>query len=286
MYYPKVSVIIPVHNGIEYTVKCLDSLKEVVYPNFEIIIVDDGSTDCSGEIITENYHEIKIIKGSGNLWWSGAMNLGIKYALKQESEYILALNNDNIVDKFFLKELVICAQENPKSIIGSKVYYIDSPFKIRYAGGYFDWKRGKTVDLHYGEIDHGQFAEIKEVEFLGGMGVLIPVNTFKDVGFFDDINFPQYSGDIDYWLRAKKKGYKILFNPNSIIWDHTDKSGTKNLGVKLSPIYIWKSFFSIKSHINIKTQYVFFKRHCTQKYFIKSLILFYFDCIKYWVSIK
>ena len=285
-YLPLVSILIPIHNEINCTLKCLASLKEVDYPNYKIIIIDDGSTDGSEEIISENYHYVEILKGDGNLWWSGAMNLGIKHALKLGTDYILTLNNDNVVDKNFLNELVKCAQANPKSIIGSKVYFIDSPQKIRYAGGYFDWKRGKTVGLNYGEIDRGQFADLKEVEFLGGMGVLIPKSAFYDVGFFDDKNFPQYAGDVDYWLRAKKKGYKILLNPDSIIYDHPDKSGTKNLGPKLSPIYVLKSLFSIKSHINIKTQYKFFKHHCPKKYFIRSFLLFYFNCFKLWIGIK
>jgi len=286
VYYPQITIVIPVHNDIGYTVKCLESLKVVDYSNYKIIVVDDGSSDATEETISKGYPYITLLKGDGDLWWSGAMNLGVKYALKQGTEYILALNNDNVVHKDFLKELVKCAQENPKSIIGSKVYFIDSPTKIRYAGGYFDWKRGKTVGLHYGEIDNGQFSEIKEVEFLGGMGVLIPKSAFYDVGFFDDKNFPQYVGDVDYWLRAKKKGYKILLNPDSIIYDHPEKSGTKNLGHKLSPIYILKALFSIKSHINIKTNYKFLRRHCPKKYFIRSFILFYCNCIKLWIGFK
>jgi len=283
---PMVSIIIPIHNGIEYTLKCLDSLNKLDYPNYLIIIIDDGSSDNSSDIILANYPNIKIMKGNGNLWWSGAMNLGIKYALNLGTDFILTLNNDNVVEKNFLKELVKCATENPKSIIASKVYFIDSPKKIRYAGGYFDWKRGKTIELHYGEIDHGKFAELKEVEFLGGMGVLIPRSAFYDVGFFDDKNFPQYAGDVDYWLRAKKKGYKILLNPNSIIYDHVENSITKNLGKKISPLYILRALFSKKSYINLKTQYKFFKRHCPKKYLIRGFILFYLECIKYWIGIK
>jgi len=283
--YPKIFVIIPFHNGIEYTLKCLASLKEVDYPNYDIIIVDDGSTDGSVEIISKNYSYVKILKGDGNLWWSGSINLGVKYALEKEADYLVILNNDNIVDKDFLKELVNCAIENPRSIIGSKVYFVNDPKKIRYAGGYFDWENGKILDLHYGEIDEGQFSELKEVEFMGGMGVIIPRSAFEEVGFFDEVNFPQYSGDVDYWLRAKKKGYKILLNPVSVIYDHQDRSGTKNLGSKLSPLYLYKALFSIKSQVNIKMRYKFFKRHCPREYFPKILILFYFTCIKYWLEI-
>jgi GT2 family glycosyltransferase len=282
MNRPKVSIVIPIHNGIDYTMECLDSLKKIEYPNYEIIIVDDGSTDESKEIISQKYPGVKILKGNGNLWWSGSMNLGIKEALDHGAEYILALNNDNVVSKDFLNVLIQYADEHPKSIVGSKVYFIDQLLKIRYAGGYIDWKMGKIIAPHYGEIDHGQCNEIKEVQWLGGMGVLMPRILFHDVGYFDDKYFPQYLGDIDLWLRAHHFGYTIIFNPKSIVWDHTDKSGTKNLGSKLSPLYIYKSLFSIKSHINIKGQIRFFVRHCPKKYKLRGMILFYLRCLGYW----
>lgn len=284
--WPKVSVIIPIHNGVKYTLECLDSLRRIDYSNFEVIVVDDGSTDGSFQSISSNYPDVKVLVGDGHLWWTGAVNMGIRDALQRDPEYILLLNNDNVVERSSFNELVKCALENPRSIVGSKVCFLNNPAKIRHAGGAIDWSTGRLVDLHHGDLDVGQFRGIEQVDWLGGMGVLVPSQAFAEVGFFDDENFPQYMGDIDYWLRASKAGYRILVNPMSVVWDNPEHSRTRALGRRLSPRYIFKSLFSIGSHVNIRVQYKFFRKHCPSKDFPRSLLLFYAGCFLYWLDRK
>src|SRR3990172_890828 len=121
MNYPKIAIVIPVFNRIKYTVECLASLKNISYPNFEIIIVDDGSTDGTSEVIKKNYPQAVLVKGDGNLWWSKSSNIGIMKAIEDSCEYVLFLNNDDEVEKDILNHLTRCALDNPNTIVASKV---------------------------------------------------------------------------------------------------------------------------------------------------------------------
>jgi GT2 family glycosyltransferase len=257
---PKVSIIIPIYNGIEYTKKCIESIREnVKYSNYDIIIVDDGSVDNSVEIISKCYPDVVIIPGNGNLWWSGAMNLGISYSLKEGTDYILCLNNDNIIKSDVIRILVDTIIKKKKIIVASMVYFIDHPQIIRYAGGKISKILGMVKNSHLYEKDNGQFKECFETEWLGGMGVLVPKELFEEVGYFDNKNFPQYAGDQDLWLRAIKLHYRIIINPSSKIYVYDEKTGIKINNVGL--LNTVKSLFSIKYHANIITKTKFFLRH-------------------------
>ena len=112
-----ISIIIPVYNRLEVTIdglqKLTASLKEhnlsiKSHFNYEIIVVDDGSTDGTSKWIIENYPSINILKGDGNLWWSGAINLGVKYSIETlDSEHVILWNNDIFPQNNFFKQVEI-----------------------------------------------------------------------------------------------------------------------------------------------------------------------------------
>jgi GT2 family glycosyltransferase len=256
----KVAVIIPIYNGIKYTLKCLESLSCVDFPGLEIIVVDDGSTDGSSQIIREKYPNTIVLHGDGELWWSGAMNVGIRFAMEREFAHVVLLNHDNVVDPMFLSSLLSTAIQNPRSIVGSIVFYVDRPHTVRYAGGKINWFLGQIEDTHLGEIDSGQFNAPVEVDWLGGMGVIVPIETFQIVGLFDDVWFPHYAGDQDLWLRAKKKGFRILVEPRSKVWVHEEHTGSK-LGQTGGATKFFQTLFDRKFHANIPTTIRFFWRH-------------------------
>lgn len=265
--YPKVSIVTPIHNGIEYTQTFLKSLKKVTYPNFEIIIIDDGSTDGSVEIIKKKYPEVKILNGDGNLWWSGATNLGVKQVLKDNiSDYILTINNDVEVTPNFLTHLIECAQEYPKSLIGSKIYELKTK-KLWYAGGLVNWNKG--IFYHNLKLNKNIFV----ADWLTGMGALIKTDIYQKIGLYDGKRFPQYAGDLEFSIRAKKNGYKLLVCTKSIIYNNIESCGNIKYGKKLTSWLVLKSLFAMKSDTNLKLRYHLYKNYSPTPF--RSFLGFY-----------
>ena len=255
---PLVFLIIPVHNGIKNTVKCLENIKKLTYSRFRTIIVDDGSCDGSSEYISRHFPEVILIMGNGNLWWSGAVNKGVQYALKNKGDYICLLNNDNTFNNDFLSLLVETAQKMKAPVICSKVCYKNSDVVFYGGGSRSRWGELRMLDGK----DCEKFNKIKQVEWITGMGVLIKSDVFKKIGTFDEKNFPQYYGDSDFGLRMIKKGYKILYQPESIIYNDFESTGFSFYSGKFKDLF--KTFFSIKSVNNIRICFRFYLKHSTK----------------------
>jgi GT2 family glycosyltransferase len=271
-------MVIPIHNGIDYTLKFLKSLEKVTYPNYEIIIVDDGSTDGSSDKIFNNFPKVTIIHGDGNLWWSGATNKGVEYAIKNNADYILTINNDVEVEPDFLTELVKCAQNNPKALIGSKINYIDDKDKVWYMGSIIDRERADVIV--FGGIDDKNIKE-KKAECLTGMSMLVPISVFEEIGFFDAKNFPQYLADSDFSIRAKNVGYDLIVTPKSTVYVDVNSSWSVKQRKKIKLNFIFNALFSIRSAYNISIRYKFYKRHWGKGYIRALLKLYYLYFFKF-----
>ena len=121
MLAPKVFIIIPVHNRREITLACLGKLRETgVLANFQVVVVDDGSTDGTAVGIEHNYPEVKILYGDGNLWWAGAIAVGMQYALDQKAEYIFWLNDDCFPQGNCLSKMLEFLQERHMAVVGAR----------------------------------------------------------------------------------------------------------------------------------------------------------------------
>lgn len=266
MKEPKVFIVTPIHNGIKETLVFIKSLRKVNYSNFKIIIIDDGSTDNSSEIISKRYPDVILLKGDGNLWWSGATNLGVEYALKNDTDYMLTINNDVEVDPFFMRELVKCAKHNKKSLIGS-VVYDNKNGKIWYSGGKVDWKKGS---FHHNK---NKIKNIYKSQWLTGMGVLVPKYVFEKIGFYDKEKFPQYAGDLEFSMRARKNGFNLLVCGGSKVFNNSDSCGHILYNKKMTLKLLFQSFFSIKSDTNLKLRYNLYRKYAPNP--LKTFIVFY-----------
>lgn len=221
----KVAIIIPIFNGKEYTIKCLESIYKSSYTNFEIIIVDDGSTDKSAEMIKGKFPKVIVLQGDGDYWWTKSMNVGVEYALGLDIDYVLTLNNDVEIGENFIKDHVNCAENNPKSIIGSKVCDINDHKRIINGGGKKNLFLPPAFNFFpYGNTDNEHYSVEREVDAIAGMGTFIPIEVFKKAGFYNDRYFPQYTADIEHTQKAKKFGYKLIFNPKAIIYNNTEST--------------------------------------------------------------
>jgi hypothetical protein len=214
----KVFILILNWNSYEDTKKCLDSLKYLDYSNYEIIVIDNGSRDGSAEKIRKEYNEIKLIKNNANLGFAEGNNVGIRYAMERNADYVYLLNNDTIVDTAVLKELVNAAESDPKTgMAGSKIYFMDNPDVISFAGGGINWFRGRIYHIGEDQKDEGQFNKAMEVDYVTGCSLLVKREVIEKVGMMNPEYF-RYVEETDWCVRAHRAGYKLIYVPSSILW--------------------------------------------------------------------
>jgi GT2 family glycosyltransferase len=237
MKNPRVSVVIINWNGWKDTLECLESLFDVNYSNYDVVVVDNNSHDDS-VIQIKDYapnKELKLIENEKNYGFAEGNNIGIKYALKYfKPDYILLLNNDIVVDKDFLKELVNIGKSDDKiGILGPKIYFYDKPDVIWSAGCKISWKLGRGLHIGIGQTDHGQYDNPKKVEYISGSAFLIKKGVINKIGLMDKKYF-LYFEESDWTLRANQAGYKSLYVPNAKVWHKVSQSGggiTKSTGL-------------------------------------------------------
>lgn len=214
--WPLVSVVILNFNGKKFLSKCLDSVLKSDYRNFEVILVDNASTDRSIELVQKRaicHHNLTIIRNSRNLGFAEGNNVGARVA---KGKYVVFLNNDTEVDPEWLKELIIIMEsDGTVGAAQSKLLLFDRK-AIDGTGDFINfygrgWVRG------YGEEDKGQYDRIDEIFSARGAGMIVKKQILHNVGYFDSAFFMVYE-DIDLGWRIRLSGYKVLLVPKSIIY--------------------------------------------------------------------
>lgn len=208
----KVAIIIVNWNRPLDTIACVQSIYKSSYKFFEVIVVDNGSSDNSSELIAQQCPQIKIIKSKINLGFGRGNNLGIEYALQNEFDYIWLLNNDTIIHHNALSEMINIAEKDKEvGAVGCVLYDIGQKDQIQTWGG------GK-IDFILGRSHHYQHSiDAKNLDYLTAASLLLPLYAIKDVGMFD-AKFFMYWEDTDLSFRLRSKGWKLLVADKAIIW--------------------------------------------------------------------
>ena len=263
----KICIIIPVHNRIDFTVACIRSLEKQTVKGFEIVVVDDGSTDGTSEIISKTFIEVTLLKGDGNLWWSGATNLGVNYALKNDFKYILCLNNDTAVLSDYVGKMIYWAEQKPTALFGSMLYDITTgePF---YVGSKMNWKPGIDEAL-IGKMPKDEFQGLIAVTHLPGRGLWIPAIVFDKIGLFDAKNFPQRAADYDFTFHAAKAGFPLFCNCDAKLYSYTKEVTGSQYTKKFCLRNYYKHLTDTKGGANIIVMWRFIMRNCPRRYRFK-----------------
>lgn len=208
--YSSVWCIVPCFNRTVDTLRFLGNFTSQSYPNKHVVIVDDNSNDNTVFNVMLNYPEAHIVNGEGDLWWSGGTNLGIKYALEHGADYILTINDDSQFSNNLISTLYSVAEKNKKYIVGSVLVEEGNENCIWSVGSCHDFNEQRLMKLNFS----GQPLEVLDglpdpyrVEMMPGNGVLIPREVFDKIGFYDEINFPQYHADSEFIMRASINGF-------------------------------------------------------------------------------
>lgn len=192
--------------------QCIKSIKESDYRNYEIIVADNNSSDKSIDLLAREYPDVHVIRNIDNYGFAKGNNIAIKYAIDNNSEYILLLNNDTELDSMLLKNLV--ERANPFTVTVPKIYYYKPGDLLWYSGGYIDWLRGTTMHTGINEQDRGLYDSESYEEFAPACCMLIHSSIFRKVGYFDESYFMYYE-DSDFCLRLAENGIKILYLPQA-----------------------------------------------------------------------
>lgn len=210
---PIVSVVIPVYGEIEYTLRCIRSIIDAK-PEvpFEVIVVDDCSLDDTFDVL-DRIDGIKILKNESNSGFIRSCNRG---ASEARAEYILFLNNDTEVHPNWMESLLQTFYDFPGTgLAGSKLVYPDG--RLQEAGGII-WKDGSA--WNFGRFQDPQlpvYNYAREVDYCSGASIMVPKSLFDELDGFDEHYLPAYCEDSDLALRLRDKGYRVIYQPQSIV---------------------------------------------------------------------
>lgn len=214
-----ISVIVT-YNGAKWIKKCLDS----IINESQIVVIDNGSTDSTLEIIKSNYLSVHLIESQENLGFGAGNNIGILYALEQGAEFVILLNQDAWLQPGSLELLVKSSKDNPG-------YGVLSPIQLNGIGDSLDNSFGGY--LYYGggrkfitdKICDRESQDIVDIDFVNAAAWLLSVECIKKVGLFDGLFF-HYGEDNNYLQRVRYHGYKIGVVGSSYVYH--DREGNAN----------------------------------------------------------
>ncbi len=241
---PKVIILVLNWSRREETLECLASLLGLEYGNYEIIVIDNASTDGSVAAIEENFPGVEILRNESNLGFSRGNNVGIEVALKRGADYICLLNNDTIVDAGLLRPLVELGEgEDRVGVIGPRVFFYRRPQTIWSEGIRVNGRTGRVLAPLGGRPEKDAGPGIRSWEGITGAALLIKRKVIEEIGLLDPDYFMYYE-DVDFCLRAGRRGYGVRTVPASRVW-HKISSSSKSDG---GPVII---YYLIRNHLRL-----------------------------------
>jgi GT2 family glycosyltransferase len=204
--------------------------------------------------------QLTLIKNSKNHGFAEGNNIGMIFALENfNPDYLLLLNNDTVVDKNFLHEMVkIAEREKEIGFVGSKTYFYDAKNVIQAAGGgYIDLKKGESHEVGFQQFDNGQFDKPYELDYVGGSCLLVKKAVIKEIGLLDK-NFFMYWEDVDWCFTGREYGYKSVYAFKSKIWH---KYGTSSENYLKTYYHNRNRLYFIRKHADERVYRTFLKHY-------------------------
>ena len=216
---PKVLVLILSYNGISLLQDSISSYLKNDYDNFEVVVIDNASTDGTIEWVRENYPSVYTLRTEKDLKYSGGFNFGMEYAFNgKNADYVLISNNDVKADEKIISSLVsLASTSNDIGFTMGKVYYYDAPDTLQTVGKKYDQVVWNGGHIGNGEKDYGQYDKIEERAWCDDIYWLVSREVWEKTGGYDT-EFAYQGEDFDWQVRAKKLGYKIMYTPHAKLW--------------------------------------------------------------------
>ncbi|MBN1476962.1 glycosyltransferase family 2 protein, partial [Candidatus Sumerlaeota bacterium] len=202
------------------TLTCLASLRACAPADTEVVVIDNGTPDHSGETLASEYPEFTHLRNETNLGFAGGNNVGLRRALERGAQCALLLNNDAEIRPGAVEALVRAADADPRvGLINPKILYAEPEGMIWYAGGSHSLWRGHSSHIGRGEIDRGQHDTACDVSFVTGCALLVRRALLEEIGLLDESLF-MYAEDLDLGLRARRAGWRLRYEPGATVIHH------------------------------------------------------------------
>jgi GT2 family glycosyltransferase len=215
---PRVAAVVVNYNGKEITLQAVESLRRMTYANFDLVVLDNASTDDSPEAIAAAYPDLRQVRVEVNRGSSSGYAHGFRWAFENGYDYVLLLNNDIEVEPDLLTELVKTAESAPDvGCVGPKCYFHGDRQRLWSAGGILRFRESITRERGYGEIDRGQYDRDAEVDYVNGCAILIRRAAAEAAGMWDDV-FYICVDDADFCTRVKRQGFRCLYAHRAVLY--------------------------------------------------------------------
>ncbi|MBM6593020.1 glycosyltransferase family 2 protein [Microvirga pudoricolor] len=263
-----IAVIIPTFNRRSCLVSLLIQL-EAQHPidaHLSVVVVVDGSTDGTAEILASRFPNVHCVMGDGDWWFTRCANRGIQYAEAAfDPDAFLILNDDSQIEKDYLLKLISSVRSlGEPALVGSMSLADTEPPRVTFSGNAHlaRWRLKLTSYLpHFCVFDPQAMTGLHPTYGLVGRGMFIPKEVVRDVGYMDEITFPQYGSDDDYALTALQRGFPVY-----VSWDAwvatSEKLTSEGTAHRQQTFRVFlRSFFNRHSVNSLKKHIAFYRRH-------------------------
>ena len=264
---PKVGIVVLNWDRLDETLKCLDSVCNIEYPNLEVMLVDNHSRENPTAAVEKEFPEIKIIRNEANLGYAGGNNVGIREGLRTGCDYVILLNNDAFPEPDMVAEMVRKATSDDRiAAVGGKVLWTERPNTLWAVYAWETFNANIVTVEGLIDEDRGQYEKCRDVHVVVGCALMLRREALEDVGLLDETFFA-YHEDLDWCRRARDKGYRVVYVPTAVLY-HRGSASTG--GGPDSPIM----YFGGRNSV------LYAKKHATASQWLKFLLFLCYDLIR------
>ncbi len=268
-------ILLPVHNRCEITKLFIDCLNAQSYRNFHLVLIDDGSTDGTEQMVRKKIDNLTVLKGNGSWWWAGSLQQGYDWLKKREindSDTILIINDDVIIEKDFLAKGKSLLSSGNQSILLAQ---------FRFSADAQPIETGIDADLKH--LSFASASSPEKINCLSTRGIFLKWGDFLNIGGFHPRLLPHYWSDYEFTIRANRKGYKCLTSIEVSLLPMLQESGRQDLDYS-SFFNLLSSLFSTKSIPNPLYKTSFILLACPVKWWPRNFFRIFFETTEIFLS--
>jgi GT2 family glycosyltransferase len=250
-------IFLPVHNRKNVTYRFISCLKSQTYENYHLLLIDDGSSDGTAEMVSRHIARLTVLKGIGEWWWTGSLQQGCNWLKERNvspSDMVLIINDDTEFDPDFLKTAVSLLDRNSRTLILAQYYNRESQKAVE-TGITADWRK-LTFEIARSP---------ERINCLSTRGLFLRAGDLFETGCFYPRLLPHYASDYEFTMRALRKGMRLITDPTLKLWYDRKKTGYRHFGN--DPFWVSvKKLFSIKAVANPFVLTVFIALSCPWRF--------------------